>query len=223
MQTKCDTYKILGVLIQYPSQALISVLSECKEALQSEALLSKDVLKEVCHLIKHLQQTELLSLEENYVSLFDFKSSLSLHLLEHTYGDSRDRGQALLDIVSYYEKSGLYLQPGSMPDYMPVFLEHLSFLPTIKASQVLSCHINTIALLEQRLKEHDSAYTAVFSALKSLSASKEDEKYVQNAMNKYTRESENSKTVDEKWQEPNAFSIPTKGKMKPRHNDSIKK
>ena len=38
--------------------------------------------------------------------LFDRTRSLSLHLFEHVHGESRDRGQAMIDLKSQYEKAG---------------------------------------------------------------------------------------------------------------------
>ena len=222
-QNKSNTFKVLGVLLQYPSESLVAALGECTNILSSEALLSKKVTHEIEVLIQHLLQSELLALEESYVSLFDFKRSLSLHLLEHTYGDSRDRGQALLDMASCYEKSGLQLQPGSMPDFLPIFLEHLSLIPHKKASEVLSCHVNTIALLEQRLIEHDSAYAAIFTAVKSLSASKEDQTYVQKAMKNYSQDKDDNKKLDEQWREPEVFSNPNAKNKDYLHHDALQK
>ena len=39
--------------------------------------------------------------------LFDRTRSLSLHLFEHVHGESRDRGQAMVDLLALYEKNGL--------------------------------------------------------------------------------------------------------------------
>ena len=39
--------------------------------------------------------------------LFDRTRSLSLHLFEHVHGESRDRGQAMIDLKAQYEKAGL--------------------------------------------------------------------------------------------------------------------
>ena len=36
-------------------------------------------------------------------------SSLALHLFEHVHGESRDRGQAMVDLKAMYEKAGLVI------------------------------------------------------------------------------------------------------------------
>ena len=40
------------------------------------------------------------TLQERYVALFDRSRSLSLHLFEHVHGESRDRGQAMVDLLA---------------------------------------------------------------------------------------------------------------------------
>ena len=42
------------------------------------------------------------------------------------HGDSRDRGPAMIDLAQTYEKAGLYLAPGELPDYLPAVLEFIS-------------------------------------------------------------------------------------------------
>ena len=44
--------------------------------------------------------------------LFDRTRSLSLHLFEHVHGESRDRGQAMIDLKAQYEKAGLVHERG---------------------------------------------------------------------------------------------------------------
>ena len=41
--------------------------------------------------------------------LFDRTRSLSLHLFEHVHGESRDRGQAMVDLKALYERHGLFM------------------------------------------------------------------------------------------------------------------
>jgi nitrate reductase delta subunit len=78
----------------------------------------------------------------------------SLHLFEHVHGDSRDRGPAMIDLAQTYEKAGLYLAEGELPDYLPVVLEFASTQPPREARAFLGemAHIlNAIfSALQQR-------------------------------------------------------------------------
>jgi nitrate reductase molybdenum cofactor assembly chaperone len=49
---------------------------------------------------------DLYDAQERYVSLFDRTRTLSLHLFEHVHGESRDRGQAMVDLGQMYERQG---------------------------------------------------------------------------------------------------------------------
>ena len=72
---------------------------------------------------------DLYDLQERYVLLFDRTRSLSLHLFEHVHGESRDRGQAMVDLKTIYENGGLEIAATELPDFVPLFLEFLSTQP----------------------------------------------------------------------------------------------
>ena len=60
---------------------------------------------------------------------------LALHLFEHVHGESRDRGQAMVDLKAMYEKAGLVIAANELPDYVPLFLEFLSTQPLAEAAR----------------------------------------------------------------------------------------
>jgi hypothetical protein len=49
---------------------------------------------------------DLYDAQERYILLFDRTRSLSLQLFEHVHGESRDRGQAMVDLLKLYEDGG---------------------------------------------------------------------------------------------------------------------
>ena len=65
--------------------------------------------------------------------LFDRTRVLSLHLFEHVHGESRDRGQAMVDLMAMYEAQGFEIGAKELPDYLPMFLEFLSTRPEQEA------------------------------------------------------------------------------------------
>ncbi|MNR47692.1 Nitrate reductase molybdenum cofactor assembly chaperone NarJ [compost metagenome] len=64
--------------------------------------------------------------QERYSELFDRGRSLSLLLFEHVHGESRDRGQAMVDLMAQYEAAGFAIGVRELPDYIPLYLEYLS-------------------------------------------------------------------------------------------------
>ena len=96
--------------------------------------------------------------QERYVLLFDRTRSLSLHLFEHVHGESRDRGQAMVDLMAMYEEDGFEIDTKELPDYLPMFLEYLSMKPRAEAVQLLDETAHILAALRERLKKRQSVY-----------------------------------------------------------------
>lgn len=173
------TYKVLGLLLTYPDEALIESLDELASTLDEEEIIPK---KQLNNLLSHLRDEDLLTLQERYVALFDSTASLSLHLFEHIHGESRDRGQAMIDLLSAYHAKGLAIQSKELPDYLPLFLEFLSVLDPGEASALLGEPIDIIALLGKRLRQRESVYHLVFDALECLSSRKANAQRVANSL-----------------------------------------
>src|SRR3546814_5785093 len=72
-----------------------------------------------------------LDLQAEYSEFFDRSRSLSLHLFEHIHGDSRERGQAMIDLVEQYVEAGFYLDSTELPDFVPRSEEHTSELQSL--------------------------------------------------------------------------------------------
>jgi nitrate reductase delta subunit len=119
-------------------------------------------------LVRHLRSQDLIEVEEGYVGLFDRVRSLSLHLFEHVHGESRARGQAMVDLMQIYRRQGVELDVNELPDYLPVFLEFLSLLPEAQGIEMLDDAGNVLDALHGRLVKRGSAYATVFQALLTL-------------------------------------------------------
>jgi nitrate reductase molybdenum cofactor assembly chaperone NarJ/NarW len=162
------TFKALSALLSYPDEALQNAAPELRTAIDEEDLLPPESRRVLDALIEEIATGDLLALQERYVELFDRTRSLSLHLFEHVYGESRDRGQAMIDLKSLYERNGLYLSTSELPDYLPAFLEFLSMRPQKEAREQLSQPAHILTALAERLHKRDSPYAAVFDALTTL-------------------------------------------------------
>ena len=93
------TLKVLSALLSYPGPGLVEAAEEMKQALRAEALLPAAQLAPVLRLIDDIAAGDFYDLQERYLLLFDRTRSLSLHLFEHVHGESRDRGQAMVDLL----------------------------------------------------------------------------------------------------------------------------
>jgi len=166
------TFKVLSAVLSYPTAQLQAAMPELTAAIDQEALLPAAVRCQLEQLINELATGDLYDLQERYVLLFDRTRSLSLHLFEHVHGESRDRGQAMIDLKSLYENGGLEIDAAELPDFVPLFLEFLSTQPRAEAYDLLGQPAHIFAALADRLRKRKSAYEAIFRGLTALAASK---------------------------------------------------
>jgi len=163
------TYQALALLLTYPEQAWIDHLDEAEALLIQEASINAEAAPRLQALFSLLREETLIELQQNYVATFDQNPSHSLHLFEHIHGESRDRGQAMVDLIEEYRKHDLEIDASELPDYVPLFLEYLSILPNEDAATLLGEAINVLALIGRKLQANGSAYHTVFDVLQSLS------------------------------------------------------
>lgn len=166
------SYKILSLLLSYPNKELQGFLDEAENELIEEALLSEEVIKGVAKFCKNFAKADLTDWQAEYVQLFDYSRSVSLHLFEHVQGDSRDRGQAMVDLMEFYQMSEMKLTTNELPDYIPAFLEFLSTLEVAKSAELLGDTINIMNKINVALSEKNNPYSHLFKSIISLSAKK---------------------------------------------------
>ncbi len=168
------TLKALSALLSYPSQALKEAAPEIARVLVAEGVVSAAAVAGIEPLLDALWTRDLYELEEEYVFLFDRSRSLSLNLFEHVHGESRDRGQAMVDLLETYRAGGFDLDAAELPDHLPVLLEFLATRPLGEARETLADAAHILAALAHRLRGRDSAYGAVFDALVEIAAEQPD-------------------------------------------------
>ncbi len=162
------TFKVLSLLLSYPSQELQQTAPLLREEMRREGLLSSEAEAAVARLISEFAAADLYDLQERYVDLFDRGRSLSLYLFEHVHGESRDRGQAMIDLKALYERHGLIIDARELPDFLPVFLEFLSLLPLDEARTLLGQTAHILEALAERLERRGSIYAALLRAAREL-------------------------------------------------------
>lgn len=157
-------YRILSALLSYPQRDLIAAIPEIEQALTAEP----DFLEALQPLLSYLTSNNLIPLQENYVGTFDRTHSLSLHLFEHIHGESRDRGQAMVDLIEEYRRHGFEPEASELPDFVPLFLEFLSLMDQETSEKLLGEAIHVLAAIGMRLKRNDSPYSGIFLLLTTL-------------------------------------------------------
>jgi nitrate reductase delta subunit len=200
------TFRALSALLTYPTAKLQQAAGEISEALDAERMIPARVREQLHTLLTELATGDLYDLQERYVLLFDRTRSLSLHLFEHVHGESRDRGQAMIDLKAQYERAGLAMSAAELPDFLPLFLEFLSTLPAREACDMLGQPVHIFAALAERLRKRHSSYEAVFRALIALAAAKPKPDEVCELMNTPDPDASDLAALDAAWEdEPVSF------------------
>jgi len=193
--------KALGALIDYPTPELQAAADEIEQALTEERALAPADLDGVRAFIDRLRRSDVMDLQEYWIGQFDRSKRLALHLYEHSYGESRDRGQAMVNLALTYRMNGFELNAAEMPDYLPLFLEFLSVIPEVHARRYLTDAIEIIEALRIRLEERDSTYAALFGALVTLASRDADHTEVEAILAEEPRDPADLEELDKEWAE----------------------
>ena len=197
--------RALARLLSYPDAELLGHLSDMRAALQSDRTVSPARLVELNALMATLERGDPLDNEAEYVAVFDRGRATSLHLFEHVHGDSRDRGPAMIDLAQTFEKAGLFLAPGEMPDYLPAVLEFVSTQPPREARAFLAEMAHIFNAIFNALQQRESPYASVLGALLELAGE------TAHAVRVTPDE-----PIDTAWEEPVVFDgCSSKGQSKP--------
>jgi nitrate reductase molybdenum cofactor assembly chaperone NarJ/NarW len=212
MNTMHHTLRVLAALLSYPDAELRAHSSELRDALRDERALTFSRLAELDRLLDRLAGSDAIQIEADYVDTFDRSRRTALHLFEHVHGDSRERGPAMVDLAQTYERSGLLLRPGELPDHLTVVLEFASTQPRREARAFLAETAHIVRAIFSALLERRSPYASVLAAVLDL-AGEHAERVDLPA----------EQTLDEAWAEPEAFGgCSTAGQGKPAQPQPIR-
>jgi nitrate reductase delta subunit len=158
-------FRAFSALLSYPSEDMRQALPEIVDVIDASQIVSPVERQDLLDLIDELRRDDLLAVEERYVDLFDRGRALSLHLFEHLHGESRDRGEAMVELKQIYEGAGFELSTRELPDYLPVVLEYLSCHDLAEARVMLADCGHILTTIGRSLVARRSRYAAVLQAL----------------------------------------------------------
>lgn len=156
--------KLIAILLEYPSQTLWDAAEEIL------ALTVADY-PELSPFVQGYLQAPLLDRQQEWCETFDRGRATSLLLFEHVHAESRDRGQAMVDLLAQYQAAGLEADSRELPDYLPVYLEYLSLCSESESRQGLRDIAEILALLGGRLAQRGSEFRPLFDMLLGLADS----------------------------------------------------
>jgi nitrate reductase delta subunit len=196
-----QTLKIISALLSYPSKILIDGREELHAALAADISVGEKEKAWVGALSDDICAHEIYDAEERYVLLFDRTRTLSLHLFEHVHGESRDRGQAMVDLAAMYDAQGFDIDAKELPDYLPMFLEYLSTQSTEEIHNLLGQTLHIISALRTRLQKRGSIYANALLALEAIAGTIADEEAVAEILKAKEDDPNDLKALDSIWEE----------------------
>lgn len=191
--------KLIGVLLDYPDDELWRHREELIAA-AADPRLSSQRAAQLAGFIATLMDGDPITMQERWVSLFDRGRAMSLLLFEHIHGESRDRGQAMADLMQAYRDNGFELAVRELPDYLPLVLEYLSQRPPDEARDWLHHTRHIIELLAARAAERGSAYVLLFELLAEFSGERSDLQKIRRSVAGEIRD-DTPQALDRVWEE----------------------
>ena len=194
------TLKVISRLLDYPSQALFDHADVLVGAIRADGQLSVDSKNQLAGFVGELTGNDLYDAQEKYDLLFDRGRSLSLLLFEHVHGESRDRGQAMVDLMKEYTDHGFEISSEQLPDYIPLYLEFLSEQDQVYAREWLSDISHILTLLSERLLERRCNYRVLFEALIALSGATVEREEIAQIVQKENPD-DTMEALDKAWED----------------------
>ncbi|MFA7269144.1 MAG: nitrate reductase molybdenum cofactor assembly chaperone [Sterolibacterium sp.] len=193
------TYRALAALLSYPHEELLGSLAELRDVFYTDQRLKSADRAALGRLLDRLHDADLMDSESEYIDTFDRGRAASLNLFEHVHGESRDRGQAMVDLLALYERHDLALTVRDLPDFLPVFLEFLSLLDESEAQQQLQEVQHLLETIGATLTRRASPYAAVFQALLRLAGERHPERQLSNREGAPVEEDTTFEAIDQAW------------------------
>ncbi|WP_166258158.1 nitrate reductase molybdenum cofactor assembly chaperone [Marinobacter salicampi] len=192
--------KVLARLLDYPTAELQEARDVMVSVVLEDSHLPANDKQGLLRCIELLCTGDLMTHQEEYVATFDRGRSVSLLLFEHVHGESRDRGQAMVDLMEAYSAAGLEIDARELPDYLPLFLEYLSTRPLSEVKNWLEDIHHILGLLAERLFQRESCYQAVFEALVTLAGQSTDRRELAAIVASELRD-DTPEALDKVWEE----------------------
>ncbi len=192
--------KVISRLLDYPSQALFTHADELVRAITEDAQLSVESKAQLTGFVGQLTGADLYDAQEQYDLLFDRGRALSLLLFEHVHGESRDRGQAMVDLIREYTEHGFEVSSKQLPDYIPLYLEFLSEQDKSYAREWLCDVSHILTMLSERLLERECDYRVLFEVLIELSGAIVDREPITLAVQK-EQPDDTLEAMDKAWED----------------------
>lgn len=163
-ESKQDLFKIFAFLLGYPEGTdFWNGIEELKSYIESIA--DSTIKSFLLHTLEVWNACHPNDLRREYIQTFDFRETTCLYLTAHEYGDSRERGVALIELQRLLRECGYEVLATELPDYLPLVFELLAVKPADVQTDELE---NRMAHVCHRILDHlgsNSSYNGLFCAI----------------------------------------------------------
>jgi len=156
-------YKVLSVLLEYPTKDLVAHWHELTEAANELPSLTAEDRSALTGFISWASGLSLTQFQAEYVNVFDMTAENSLYLTYHLFDEQdRDRGPALIELAELYKSTGFEIGDGELPDYLPLILEYVSTMDDeLSARGFLQQTAQAVDIIAGNLEKHASPYATL--------------------------------------------------------------
>ena len=177
-RAQADTWQVCSLLLDYPDEQLLARLPLLREAVTGlPATTAEPLARFLDHVERTVGRQGLGALQVAYVDTFDVTRKCALHLTYFLYGDTRNRGVALVRFKQLYRQHGVAMadDDAELPDFLPVVLEFGATTAPETAWKLLNDHRVGIELLRRALERTSSPWLDVIAAVRATLPSLDDD------------------------------------------------
>lgn len=154
------TLKLVSILMQYPTTALFDGLDLLVD---TAARTPRKVREHLGTFLQWLGYTAPGDVARHYVTTFDLRKRCALYLTYYRYGDTRNRGMALIEFKTAYRTAGFTPDEYELPDYLPMVLDFAALCD--RGRRLLHGHRTDLELLRRALDDAKSPYAELLAAV----------------------------------------------------------
>jgi len=153
-------YKIISVLLEYPSKELATSWDDIKQVILEQNDLAAEDKQRLTEFSDWASPLSLTMLQTEYVNTFDLTAENSLYLTYHLFDEQdRDRGPALIQLSELYKSTGFEIGDGELPDYLPLIMEFVSTMDDMNSAlSFLQQTAQATDIIASNLEKHESPY-----------------------------------------------------------------
>lgn len=162
-QQQAVALQAASLLLGYPDAELVAQVPLLRVVSAGLPERVRDPLDIMCD---HLDATPVPELQAHYTDVFDLRRRCCLYLTYFSYGDTRQRGMALLRFSHAYKGSGLEFLGGELPDHLGVVCEFAATADLELGMRLLKENRAAIEVIRSALEDAGSMYVVVLDVVR---------------------------------------------------------